>query len=47
MTLLTKPLVVGLLMIAKSLQVTGDALVRIGLGQDVVAVIDRRFFGRQ
>ena len=38
MTLLTKLLVVGLLIIATSLEVTGDALVRIGLGRDVVAV---------
>lgn len=38
MTLLTKLLVVGLLIVATSLEVTGDALVRIGLGRDVVAV---------
>ena len=38
MTLLTKLLVVGLLVIATSLEVTGDALVRIGLGRDPVAV---------
>lgn len=38
MTLQTKLIVVGLLMIATSLEVTGDALVRIGISRDVVAV---------
>ncbi len=34
----TRLIIVGLLIIATSLEVTGDSLVRIGLGRDVAAV---------
>ena len=37
MTLQTKIIIIGLLIIATSLEVTGDALVRIGLGRSVPA----------
>lgn len=38
MTLQTKLIIIGLLIVATSLEVTGDALVRIGLARNVVAV---------
>lgn len=38
MALQTKLIIVGLLIIATSLEVTGDALVRIGLGRNLAAV---------
>lgn len=36
MTLQTKLIIIGLLIVATSLEVTGDALVRIGLGKSLV-----------
>ena len=38
MTLQTKLIIIGLLIVATTLEVTGDALVRIGLGKDVLAM---------
>ena len=38
MTLQTRLIVVGFLILATALEVTGDAIIRIGLGRDVVAV---------
>lgn len=38
MTLQTKFIIICLLVVATSLEVTGDALVRIGLGRNVMAV---------
>ena len=38
MSLQTRLIIVGFLILATTLEVTGDALIRIGLGRDVVAV---------
>ena len=38
MTLQTRLIIVGFLILATTLEVTGDAIIRIGLGRDVVAV---------
>lgn len=38
MTLQTKLIILGLLILATTLEVTGDAIVRLGLGRGVVAV---------
>jgi small multidrug resistance family-3 protein len=38
MTLQTKLLILGLLILATTLEVTGDAIIRLGLGQRVAAV---------
>lgn len=38
MTLQTKLIIVGLLIVATALEVTGDAIIRLGLGRSVAAV---------
>ena len=38
MTLQTRLIIVGFLILATTLEVTGDAIIRIGLGRDVAAV---------
>jgi small multidrug resistance family-3 protein len=38
MTLQTRLIIVGFLILATALEVTGDAIIRIGLGREVVAV---------
>ena len=44
-TLQTKLIIIGLLIVATTLEVTGDSIIRLGLGKSVAAVKGAYFFG--